>query len=217
VLCGGRGAAAVIAANGRSLTNAEPPTGRYAVGAVGGSHPEADLNERTISNVATFASDRHHAGANDGVDAGRVDAGARARLRRYAAALRAGTLSVDAVADDLDALANGIAGPVIETIKASPGHDETFKTSKTIARRDALLRQAAEKFFPKSGCSLQAAHLEQALDRFRATDAWRREQSGPCPATYTGTLRVFLFEILKVCGDEPPRSRTIRRILATPD
>lgn len=130
------------------------------------------------------------------------------RLRWCAAALRAGDIGPQDAADLIDALLNGEAGP----LKPRPGQ-RTYRTIQNIKRRDALLKEAAAKFFPGQHVSQPAFRLASDLAHYHAT-AWQRDRLCPeCPAQYADKLRVLLFQILK-CIDAPPSGRTIRRILA---
>ena len=83
------------------------------------------------------------------------------------------------------------------------------------AERDALLRAAADRFFPNESRARQAHKLAVAIVRYREDGGWRRGERAvaECPARLTGTLQEVLWQALKLV-DRAPGVRHLERILA---
>jgi hypothetical protein len=81
-----------------------------------------------------------------------------------------------------------------------------------LARRDALLRELAERFYPGLNRAAQARAICSAGRRYAAT-GWRRDRTSGLAAGQEGTERELLF---KLCwtGRFPVCARQIQTILA---
>jgi hypothetical protein len=72
------------------------------------------------------------------------------------------------------------------------------QTMLSINEREALLRDAADRFCVGMSDRQAAAMLHAKLARYRA-GAFRRDRSEPpCPARHRGTITEFLWKVLKV-------------------
>jgi hypothetical protein len=84
------------------------------------------------------------------------------------------------------------------------------ETLQAIAQRDALLREAAARFFPDATHHQAAEMLRVKLLRYQ-TSAWRRDRAeAECPPRLAGRLDELLWQILKT-HDHTPSAVTIRR------
>ena len=89
-------------------------------------------------------------------------------------------------------------------------HPETLAA---IARRDALIVEAAAVFFFGASINEAARRLHKALDRY-ACGPWRRERaSDGCPPRHVGRISGHCWLILRV-RDRVPSTRLICAILA---
>ena len=87
------------------------------------------------------------------------------------------------------------------------------ETLAALARRDELIREAVERFFPGASGHEAARLLHQALGRY-ACAAWQRERSAAeCPARHVGRLSELCFHILRAV-DRVPSEPLIRKIIA---
>ncbi len=87
------------------------------------------------------------------------------------------------------------------------------ETLAALARRDELIRQAAERFFSDASDHEAARLLHQALERY-AGCAWQRERSAPeCPPRHAGRLTASCWHILHAV-DRVPSEPLIRKIIA---
>jgi hypothetical protein len=93
-----------------------------------------------------------------------------------------------------------------------PGH-RLPETLAALARRDELIREAVERFFPGASGHEAARRLHQALDLY-ACCAWQRERrAAECPARHIGRLTAFCWHILRAV-DHVPSEPLIRKIIA---
>jgi hypothetical protein len=121
-----------------------------------------------------------------------------AALRRVADALRAHREFAPG-----DALA---VADLLEKLALAP--PPTFKEKR--ARRDDLLRAAANKFYARSTRWMAARGLEKGLARY-AGSAWRDEKDlAEYPSE--GTIKEYFWRILKLI-DQPIGAKQIARIL----
>ena len=86
------------------------------------------------------------------------------------------------------------------------------ETLQAIARRDALLREAAARFCAGMTDHQASALLHVKLLRYQ-TSAWRRDRAeAECPPRLAGRLDALLWQILRT-RDHIPSAMTIRRAL----
>jgi hypothetical protein len=125
----------------------------------------------------------------------------RVALRRVADALRA---HPDIAPGDALAVAD-----MLEKLALAP--PPTFKEKR--ARRDDLLRAAADRFYAGSTRWMAARGIEKGLARY-AGSAWRDEKD---LADYPsgGTIKEYFWRILKLI-DQPIGAKQIARILQGP-
>ncbi|QIG97527.1 hypothetical protein [Bradyrhizobium sp. 6(2017)] len=98
-------------------------------------------------------------------------------------------------------------------LASGPGH-RTPQTRLLLDERDALLVEAAARFYPGLYDRDVARRLHSALLRYR-TSGWRRDCSeATCPPRIAGRLDGLLWAVLKVRDTTPPSERTIRRALS---
>jgi hypothetical protein len=95
--------------------------------------------------------------------------------------------------------------------KLSLAPPPTFKEKR--ARRDDLLRAAANRFYAGSTRWMAAKGLEKDLARY-ACSAWRNEKDLADPPS--GTIKEYLWRILKLI-DQPIGAKQIDRILRARD
>lgn len=97
-------------------------------------------------------------------------------------------------------------------VPAGPGH-RSPQTMLALDERDALLREAADRFCVGMSDRAAAAYLSVRLTRY-AECAWRRERGEAlCPPRHVGTITGLLWMILKA-RDRVPSERLIRYVLA---
>ena len=93
-----------------------------------------------------------------------------------------------------------------------PGH-RLPETQVRYAKRNRLLVEAAEIFFPGTSMLDAAIRLHHALDLYRG-GRWRHEREAEsCPAHRIGRINGHLWCILKLV-DRVPKARTLREIFA---
>jgi hypothetical protein len=86
------------------------------------------------------------------------------------------------------------------------------ETLQAIARRDALLREAAARFCAGMTHHQAAEMLRVKLLRYQTT-AWQRDRAAEeCPARLSNRLDALLWQILRT-RDHIPSAMTIRRAL----
>ena len=143
------------------------------------------------------------------------DVSAADRLRAAADVLeRQNEPSVRVVADGIRAYLTGAASSLDEALALIPDAGQRRpSTMARLAERDALLRRAADQFFPGPNTSHQARELHTAISRY-ASSSWPRERElVTCPARHDGTINGAAWELLSL-GDRVLSERQIRKILA---
>jgi hypothetical protein len=98
---------------------------------------------------------------------------------------------------------------------AVPFHGRTPAVRLVLDERGKLLREAARRHCVGMSERQAARYIHDALKVY-SLGRWRRDASGEptCPAQYKGTLREFLFLLLRT-KDRVPSFGTVRRALAT--
>ena len=147
---------------------------------------------------------------------GPADLGAADRLREAAYVLdRQNEPGVRLVADGIRAYLSGAAASLDEALelKTEAGHRRP-STMARIAERDALLRRAANQFFPGPNTSHQARELHTAISRYAASSWPRERERVTCPDRRTGTIQGAAWEILSL-DDHVLSFERIRKILVT--
>jgi hypothetical protein len=99
-------------------------------------------------------------------------------------------------------------------VPAGPGH-RSPQTMLLLDERNALLREAADRFCVGMSDRQAAAVLHQALDRY-AGGAWQRERTCEvCPSRHAGKLTSLCWHLLK-CHGHVVSERSIRRTIRGP-
>ena len=112
-----------------------------------------------------------------------------------------------------DALAGRQSLDAALGLRGGPG-ERSAATRLMLARRDALLREAADRHFPDQPAAQQAEALAEAWRRYEAS-AWPRERGATvCPPRHAGAVHALLWQAMKA-GAMPVTARRIREILAT--
>jgi hypothetical protein len=138
-----------------------------------------------------------------------------ARLTRLRNALRGGGCVAQ---DDALALVKGLdrylAGEPFETafgLMIDRG-SRSPRTVAQLAERDALLCEAAAKFFPDGSKAEKARRLHEALSRYE-TSGWRFERGeATCPDRHVGRVRELFWKALKANPNTPSVER-LRKVL----
>jgi hypothetical protein len=140
------------------------------------------------------------------------------RIGRLAAALERGeALAVDdaaVLATSLRAYLDGAVGSLDAALELRPtaAGQRTWRTRAALPERDAILREAAARLFPKLTATEQAKALETALARYAAS-AWQRERAmAELPPRHKGRLEECLWQTLRAEPRALGRER-IRKIL----
>jgi hypothetical protein len=95
-----------------------------------------------------------------------------------------------------------------------PGH-RLPSTLAALDLRDALLCEAAARFYPGASAREIAKRLHDGLDLFHCT-AWPRERTAEvCPPRHDGRITAFYWRILHAI-DHVPSGELIRKIVARP-
>lgn len=93
----------------------------------------------------------------------------------------------------------------------APGH-RSPQTLAALAERAALLRKAADRFFPGASQREAARRLREAMSRYRE-GRWRRERTEPqCPVRHDEKVTALFWQLLRL-HDAVPSISTIRRAL----
>lgn len=137
------------------------------------------------------------------------------RLPHNAATLRASGHADDAAS--ADAIEGFLAGKFNSLdaavgLKPSPGQ-RSAQTILRRERRDRLLREAADRFFPAWPVTAQAQALARAFADYEGR-AWTREKrSEACPSRHAGKVEEVAWRLLREFK-KVPGERTIRRALS---
>jgi hypothetical protein len=106
--------------------------------------------------------------------------------------------------------ADGLSLDAALRLVPSPGC-RSWWSAEQRDRRDILIREIRDRFFPGLPNSHTASQIDEKLRRYETT-SWRfdRARRSP-PAAYAGKLEVFLFAVLKL--GQPISKRVIERAL----
>jgi hypothetical protein len=102
--------------------------------------------------------------------------------------------------------------PIRHVVGDGRGH-RTTQTLDAIARRNQLILEAGDRYFPGLSGREAARHLRVALLRYRC-GAWRRTRTETsCPERHLGRLEELLWRLLRV-HDHVPSDKLIRTALS---
>ena len=140
-------------------------------------------------------------------------------LARLCAWLRGGPpldlAEASALAAAIEATIAGRAESLDQALGLRAGVGQrSWQTAQSLSRRDALIREAGERFFRDGSAADRARRLHEALCRYSST-AWSRERllDGPRPCD-VGKAREFFWWILRA-NPSVLSAHRIRKLLAT--